>query len=99
GWLTIVGARQNNLKNLDVEIPLGVFLCVTGASGSGKSTLINDILYKRLFSVLHDSRVLSGAHDSLENIANIHDVIDIDQTPLGRSPRSNPATYIGFYDE
>lgn len=97
--LTVRGARQNNLKNLDVEFPLGGFLCITGASGSGKSTLINDILYKKLFSLFHDSRVLSGAHDSVEGTQHIHDVISIDQSPLGRSPRSNPATYLGFYDE
>jgi excinuclease ABC subunit A len=97
--LVVRGARQNNLQNLDVEIPLGVFITVTGASGSGKSTLVNDILYKKLYSVLHDSRVLAGDHDGIENIHNIHDVIEIDQTPLGRTPRSNPATYIGFYDE
>ena len=97
--LTLRGARQNNLKNLDVEFPLGGFVCVTGPSGSGKSTLVNDILYKRLYSLFHDSRVLSGAHDSLEGTDFIHDVISIDQSPLGRSPRSNPATYMGFYDE
>ena len=97
--LTVRGARQNNLRNLDVEFPLGVFLCITGASGSGKSTLINDILYKKLFSLFHDSRVLSGAHDTVEGTEHLHDVISIDQSPLGRSPRSNPATYLGFYDE
>jgi len=97
--LTLRGARQNNLRNIDVEFPLGGLICITGASGSGKSTLINDILYKKLFSLLHDSRVLSGAHDGIAGVEHIHDVINIDQSPLGRSPRSNPATYIGFYDE
>jgi excinuclease ABC subunit A len=96
--LWIRGARQNNLKEIDVEIPLGVFICITGASGSGKSTLINDILYKKLQSLFHDSRILSGDHDALEGAAHITDVINIDQSAIGRSPRSNPATYIGFYD-
>jgi excinuclease ABC subunit A len=97
--LRIRGARQNNLKNIDVEIPLEQFVCVTGASGSGKSSLIHDILQKRLFSLLHDSRVLAGDHDELTGYEHISDVIDIDQSPIGRSSRSNPATYIGFYDD
>ena len=96
--LTIRGARENNLRDIDVEIPLGLFICITGASGSGKSTLINEILYKKLYSIFHDSRVLSGAHDNIEGYEYISDVINIDQSPIGRSPRSNPATYIGFYD-
>src|SRR5262249_8426055 len=91
--LRIVGARENNLKNLDVEIPLGVFICVTGASGSGKSSLINEILFKKLYSVFHDSRVLYGKHDRIEGLEQITDVINIDQSPIGRTPRSNPATY------
>ncbi len=99
GWLTIIGARENNLKNLDVEIPLGLFICVTGASGSGKSSLINEILYKQLYSVFHDSRVLPGRHDRIEGLEQLTDVINIDQSPIGRTPRSNPATYIGFYDD
>jgi excinuclease ABC subunit A len=99
GLLTIRGARENNLQNIDIDIPLGVLVCVTGASGSGKSTVINDILYKKLYAVLHDSRVLPGAHDGIDGIAAITDVINIDQSPIGRSPRSNPATYIGFYDD
>src|SRR5262249_1276801 len=99
GWLKIIGARENNLKNLDVEIPLGVFVCVTGASGSGKSSLINEILYKQLYALFHDSRVLPGKHDRIEGLEQITDVINIDQSPIGRTPRSNPATYIGFYDD
>lgn len=96
--LWVRGARENNLKNLDVAFPLGLFICVTGASGSGKSSLVNEILYKRLWAIFHDSRVLAGAHDTLEGVEGITDVINIDQTPIGRSTRSNPATYIGFYD-
>ena len=99
GFLRIIGARENNLKNLDVELPLGLFICVTGASGSGKSSLINEILYKQLYSVFHDSRVLSGRHDQIEGLEYLTDVINIDQSPIGRTPRSNPATYIGFYDD
>lgn len=96
--VTVRGARENNLCNVDVEIPLGTFIAVTGASGSGKSTLINEILFKRLYAHFYDSRVLSGEHDRIEGLENVTDVIDIDQTPIGRTPRSNPATYIGFYD-
>jgi excinuclease ABC subunit A len=96
--IVVRGARQNNLKNIRVEIPLEQFVCVTGASGSGKSSLIHEIVHKRLFSILHDSRVLAGDHDELIGSEHISDVIDIDQSPIGRSSRSNPATYIGFYD-
>jgi excinuclease ABC subunit A len=96
--LIIRGARANNLQNIDVEFPLGMFICVTGASGSGKSTLVNEILYKRLYALHYDSRVLSGDHDSLEGHEHVTDVINIDQSPIGRTPRSNPATYIGIYD-
>jgi len=96
--LRIRGARENNLKNVDVEIPLGLLVCVTGASGSGKSTLINEILFKRLYSQLCDSRVLPGEHDDVEGLHHVHEVVNIDQSPIGRSPRSNPATYVGFYD-
>jgi excinuclease ABC subunit A len=96
--LVVRGARENNLKAIDVEIPLELFVCLTGVSGSGKSTLINEILYKKLYAVFHDSRVLSGAHDSVEGIEHLRDVINIDQTPIGRTPTSNPATYIGVYD-
>ena len=97
-YLSVTGARENNLQNINVDIPLGVFICITGASGSGKSTLINEIVYKRLYSIYHDSRTLYGEHDDLEGYEYISDVISIDQSPIGRSPRSNPATYIGFYD-
>ena len=97
-FLSIMGASENNLRNIDVDIPLGMLICITGASGSGKSTLVNEILYKRLHSLYHDSRTLYGAHDELEGHQHLNDVINIDQSPIGRSPRSNPATYIGFYD-
>jgi excinuclease ABC subunit A len=97
-FLVVRGARQNNLKNITVEIPLEQFVCVTGASGSGKSSLIHGIVQKRLYSLLHDSRVLAGDHDELIGHEQVSDVIDIDQSPIGRSSRSNPATYIGFYD-
>ncbi len=96
--ITVRGARQNNLKNIRVEIPLGQFVCVTGASGSGKSSLIHEIVQKRLYSLIYDSRVLAGAHDELTGSEHISDVINIDQSPIGRSSRSNPATYLGFYD-
>ncbi|HEX2185222.1 MAG TPA: excinuclease ABC subunit UvrA, partial [Chloroflexota bacterium] len=96
--LVIRGARENNLRGIDVTIPLGQLVCVTGVSGSGKSTLINEILYKKLYSVFHDSRVLPGAHEALEGIEHLRDMISIDQTPIGRMPTSNPATYIGVYD-
>lgn len=96
--IRIRGARENNLKNVDVSFPLSKFTCVTGASGSGKSTLVNDILFKRCYNHFYDSRVLSGEHDGIEGLEHIKDVIAIDQSPIGRTPRSNPATYIGFYD-
>ena len=97
-FLSITGASENNLRHIDIDIPLGVLICITGASGSGKSTLVNEILYKRLYSLYHDSRTLYGAHDELEGHQHLDDVISIDQSPIGRSPRSNPATYIKFYD-
>lgn len=96
--ILIRGARENNLKDLNVAIPLGQLVCVTGASGSGKSSLVHEILFKKLYNLLHDSRVLSGDHDELIGHDMIDDVINVDQSPIGRSPRSNPATYIGFYD-
>ena len=96
--LVVRGARENNLQQIDVTIPLGLFVCITGVSGSGKSTLINEILYKKLYSVFHDSRVLAGAHERVEGIEHLRDIINIDQTPIGRTPTSNPATYIGVYD-
>lgn len=97
--ITIQGARENNLKNVSVDIPLGVFLCVTGVSGSGKSTLINEILYKQLRIMKDGTRIVAGEHDFLLGSDNINSVINIDQTPIGRSSRSNPATYIGLYDK
>ena len=97
--LHIRGARENNLKNIDVELPLGQFVCITGASGSGKSTLINEILYKKLWNHLVDSRTLSGDHDAIEGLQHVSKIININQSPIGRNSRSNPATYIGFYDD
>jgi excinuclease ABC subunit A len=95
--LVVRGARANNLKNIDVSIPLGVFTCVTGVSGSGKSTLINDILFVGLRRHFYHGNVFPGAHDALEGVENIDKVIDIDQSPIGRTPRSNPATYTGLF--
>jgi excinuclease ABC subunit A len=97
--LVIRGARQNNLKNLDVEIPLGVFIAVTGVSGSGKSTLVNDILYKALSRHFYDAIDTPGEHDRIDNLELIDKVIDIDQSPIGRTPRSNPATYTQLFGE
>jgi excinuclease ABC subunit A len=96
--LRIRGARHNNLQSLDVEIPLGMFVCVTGASGSGKSSLVHEIVFKKLASLRYDSRILAGSHDAFEGHEAVDDVVDIDQSPIGRSPRSNPATYVGIYD-
>ena len=96
--IEIKGAKQNNLKNIDVKIPLGVFTCVTGVSGSGKSTLINEILYKGLAKELYNSTEFPGKHDKILGIENIDKVINIDQSPIGRTPRSNPATYTGVFD-
>src|SRR4030095_5935505 len=96
--LTVRGARENNLKSIDVTFPLGRFIAITGASGSGKSTLINEILYKSLWKRLIDTRTLPGDHDSVEGAEHVHRVVNIDQSPIGRNSRSNPATYIGFYD-
>ena len=96
--LTVRGARENNLKSIDVTFPLGKLVAITGASGSGKSTLINEILYKALWKRLVDTRALPGEHDSVEGLEHVHKVVNIDQSPIGRNSRSNPATYIGFYD-
>ena len=98
GTIKIIGARQNNLKNIDVEIPLGVMTCITGVSGSGKSSLINEILYKSLAKNLNRARTIPGDHDRIEGMEQLDKVIDIDQSPIGRTPRSNPATYTGVFD-
>ena len=97
-FLTVRGARENNLKNIDVAFPLGKLVAITGASGSGKSTLINEILFKALWKRLEDTRTLPGDHDAVEGADHVHKVVNIDQSPIGRNSRSNPATYIGFYD-
>ena len=99
GYLKVKGARQNNLKNIDVEIPLGVMTCVTGVSGSGKSSLVNEILYKALAKKLNRARTIPGLHDGIEGVERLDKVIDIDQSPIGRTPRSNPATYTGVFDQ
>jgi len=98
GWLTIKGAREHNLKNIDVDIPLGIMTVVTGVSGSGKSSLINEILYKDLAKRLNRARKVSGKHDDIIGTEALDKVIDIDQSPIGRTPRSNPATYTGVFD-
>ena len=98
GFLTIKGARENNLKNIDVNIPLGIMTCITGVSGSGKSSLTNEILYKRLARDLNRARCISGEHDAILGMEQLDKVIDIDQSPIGRTPRSNPATYTGVFD-
>ncbi|MCI8418706.1 MAG: excinuclease ABC subunit UvrA [Lachnospiraceae bacterium] len=99
GWLTIRGAQENNLKNIDVRLPLGIFTCVTGVSGSGKSSLINEILYKRLAKELNRARTIPGKHRKIEGMEQLDKVINIDQSPIGRTPRSNPATYTGVFDQ
>lgn len=99
GWLKIKGAQENNLKNINVNIPLGVLTCITGVSGSGKSSLTNEILYKRLAHDLNRARTIPGKHKSMEGIEQLDKVIDIDQSPIGRTPRSNPATYTGVFDQ
>lgn len=98
GFLTVKGARENNLKNTDVEIPLGVFTCVTGVSGSGKSSLVNEILYKKLAKTLNRAHTIPGKHDTMLGMEALDKVICIDQSPIGRTPRSNPATYTGVFD-
>ena len=97
-WLTVHGARVNNLKNIDVKVPLGVFTCVTGVSGSGKSSLVNEIIKKTLLRELNRARIRSGDFDYMEGIGELDKIIDIDQSPIGRTPRSNPATYTGVFD-
>ena len=99
GYITIQGARENNLKNIDVDIPLGVMTCVTGVSGSGKSSLITEVLYKRLARDLNRARCIPGKHDGILGIEKLDKVINIDQSPIGRTPRSNPATYTGVFDQ
>jgi len=98
GYLTVKGARENNLKNIDVQIPLGIMTCITGVSGSGKSSLTNEILYKRLARDLNRARCIPGEHDAILGLEQLDKVIDIDQSPIGRTPRSNPATYTGVFD-
>ena len=98
GWLKVVGAQENNLKNIDVEFPLGVMTCVTGVSGSGKSSLVNEILYKYLAKKLNRARTIPGRHKRIEGVDKLDKVINIDQSPIGRTPRSNPATYTGVFD-
>ncbi|MCR5417993.1 MAG: excinuclease ABC subunit UvrA [Lachnospiraceae bacterium] len=99
GWLTVKGAAENNLKNIDVKIPLGVMTCVTGVSGSGKSSLVNEIVYKRLARDLNRALTIPGKHKGMEGIDQLDKVINIDQSPIGRTPRSNPATYTGLFDD
>ncbi len=98
GFITIKGARENNLKNIDVDIPLGIMTCITGVSGSGKSSLTNEILYKHLARSLNRARCIAGDHDDILGLEQLDKVIDIDQSPIGRTPRSNPATYTGVFD-
>jgi len=98
GWLKVLGAQENNLKDIDVKFPLGVMTCVTGVSGSGKSSLVNQILYKRLARDLNRARTIPGRHKGIEGLEQLDKVINIDQSPIGRTPRSNPATYTGVFD-
>ena len=98
GWLTVRGAKEHNLKNIDVKIPLGVLCCVTGVSGSGKSSLVNEILYKHLAKVLNRAKTRPGQFDAMEGVEQLDKIICIDQSPIGRTPRSNPATYTGLFD-
>lgn len=99
GWLSIKGAQENNLKNINVDFPLGIMTCVTGVSGSGKSSLVNEILYKRLAKKLNRAKTKAGKHKKIEGIEQLDKIINIDQSPIGRTPRSNPATYTGVFDQ
>ena len=99
GWLKVIGAAENNLKNIDVEFPLGVMTCVTGVSGSGKSSLVNEIVYKSLAKKLNRARTIPGKHKGIEGAEQLDKIINIDQSPIGRTPRSNPATYTGVFDQ
>jgi excinuclease ABC subunit A len=98
GWMKVLGAAENNLKNIDVDIPLGIMTCVTGVSGSGKSSLVNEILYKSLARKLNRARIIPGKHQGIEGYEQLDKIINIDQSPIGRTPRSNPATYTGVFD-
>ena len=98
GYLKVIGAQENNLKNINVNFPLGVMTCVTGVSGSGKSSLVNEILYKKLAKELNRARTIPGKHRRIEGLDQVDKVISIDQSPIGRTPRSNPATYTGVFD-
>ena len=98
-FITILGAEENNLKNIDVKIPLGTFTCITGVSGSGKSSLINEILCKTISKKLYKSKVIPGKHKKINGLDNIDKIVDISQSPIGRTPRSNPATYTGVFDD
>ena len=97
--MKVVGAKENNLKNIDVKFPLGIMTCVTGVSGSGKSSLVNEILYKTLAKKLNHARTIPGRHTRIEGLEQVDKVIDIDQSPIGRTPRSNPATYTGVFSD
>ncbi|MGH3102347.1 MAG: excinuclease ABC subunit UvrA, partial [Thermoleophilia bacterium] len=99
GYIEIEGASQHNLKDIDVKVPLGVFCCVTGVSGSGKSTLVNEILYKAVANRLHRAKMRPGAHKRIDGLEQLDKIISVDQSPIGRTPRSNPATYIGLFDQ
>ena len=99
GWIEVRGAKENNLKNINVKIPTGVMTCVTGVSGSGKSSLVNEILYKKLANVLNRARTHAGAHKEIKGIEQLDKIIDINQSPIGRTPRSNPVTYTGVFDD
>ena len=98
GWLKVIGAEENNLKKINVSFPVGVLTCVTGVSGSGKSSLVNEILYKKLARELNRARTIPGKHKKIEGLEQFDKVINIDQSPIGRTPRSNPATYTGVFD-